>query len=64
MTRRFIAKPNTWFDADTEAKLLADYAPQWPGCGLFEGLRNGQLDEEDCSFEEFDIVEEANDDRR
>lgn len=50
-----------WFDLGTEAALLDDYrkdkiAP-WNG-GLFEGYRNGKPDQEVCTFDEFDIVDE------
>ena len=56
--KKYIAKPDTWFDAGTKAKLLTDFGPQWPDLGLFEGLRDGKPDEEDCRFDEFDILEE------
>lgn len=40
----------TWFDKGTEAFLFAECEN---GLGLFSGLRNGQPDEELCSFDEF-----------
>lgn len=69
--RKFISK-GEWFDKGTECKLVCQYlwaygtanSPEeekWQApksCGIFEGLRNGQLDEESCSFDEFDIIEE------
>lgn len=60
----------TWFDINTEAKLVDDC---WWECyhidkgsgemvrgksGLFEGLRKGQVDQECCGFEEFAILED------
>jgi len=55
---RYIARPNTWYDAGTVVELIDDYRPQWK-CefSLFRGLRNGRKDEEICCFDEFDIVE-------
>ena len=47
-----------WFDEGTEAILLddihVDVAPQ----GIFEGYHDGELDEELCTFDEFDIYDE------
>ena len=57
MTRKFIAKPDTWYDEGTEAKLLADYGPESTG-GLFIGIKDGVEDEEGCSFDEFEIIED------
>ena len=54
--RKFIAKPNTWFDEGTEATLLFQYHPDCEA-GLFLGIRNGKEDEEGCGFEEFNIIE-------
>ena len=62
---RFISK-GTWFDKDTEAKLIGLTgsgrvgAPNGPRSvsGLFKGYRDGSLDEEVCSFLEFEIVDE------
>jgi len=68
---KYIAKPNTWFKAGTEVKLIDDYRPQM-NSGLFCGLRicenpgaeGGILkgaervdDEEICGFDEFEITE-------
>jgi hypothetical protein len=66
---KYIAKPDTWFDEGTEVKLLnnfgeclrkgKDYSDmiktEW---GLFEGLVDGESDEETCDFLEFDIIED------
>lgn len=59
----FIAKPNTWFDEGTEAKLLqhiqdpCDGDFKCPGFGLFKGFVEGELDEEICNYDEFEIVD-------
>lgn len=55
-----------WFDLGTEARLLDDYrvgTPSW-NCGLFEGYRNGHPDEEICGFDEFDLVEDEESERK
>lgn len=54
MAKKYIAKPNTWFDEGTEAKLLADCG----FFGIFEGIREGKPDEETCLYEEFEVIEE------
>jgi hypothetical protein len=69
--KKFIAKLNTWFDEGTEARLEDDYTnglekSRWQcscggnhltcGMGLFSGLKNDKLDEEVCTFCEFDII--------
>lgn len=56
---KYIAKNNCWFDESTEAKLLDDYRNDFPSidCGLFLGLRKGELDEEICTFDEFYEIE-------
>jgi len=55
---KFFAKPNTYFDVGTEAKIKEntlicssddDYV------ALFEGLRRGKVDQEHCKYSEFDI---------
>lgn len=65
---KYIAKPDTWFDAGTECELLADGRPQ-TNLGIFKGIRTSQgspelhpvgekyEDEEGCSFEEFEIID-------
>lgn len=61
---KFIAKKDTWFDEGTEAKLLTDCG-EWPfkGDGIFEGIRNGEIDEELCGYDEFEIVKEESDEK-
>ena len=54
----YISKPDEWFDAGTIATLIDDYRTEGLNSGLFSGLRNGELDEEICPFDEFDIVDE------
>ena len=50
---KYIAKPETWFDVGTPSELIDDYRPGI-NSGLFLGLRNGNPDEEVCSFDEFE----------
>jgi hypothetical protein len=45
---------DAWFDEDTYVVLLDDYRPS-VNSGLFRGARNGIIDEEVCSFDEFEI---------
>lgn len=69
---KYIAKPDTWFDDGTEAKLieyLYTSSKQWidgeeyPGCdcGLFEGICEGKIDQEICGYDEFEIIEDERD---
>jgi len=60
--QRYFAKPDTWFDAGTEAELLGeplyvcfddDGKEMW--AGLFSGTKDGKPDEEICTSDEFDI---------
>lgn len=61
---KFIAKKDTWFDEGTEAKLLTDCGGGFfNGNGIFEGIRNGKVDEELCGYEEFKIVKENPDEK-
>jgi hypothetical protein len=56
MIVQYISK-GEWFDAGTEAVLIDDYrnSPPKPlNSGLFLGYRNGKLDEEVCTFDEFE----------
>ncbi len=56
MANSYIAKPNEWFDEGTVVELVDDYRPGLGGnCGLFRGIRNGTMDEEVCTFDEFEI---------
>lgn len=57
---KYISKGD-WFDKGTEVKLIDDYRtdPKHPAdFGLFEGMREGRLDQETCPFDEFDEIEE------
>jgi len=42
----------TWFDKGSEAELLFE---TMDGVGLFKGIKDGNLDEEICMFDEFEI---------
>jgi hypothetical protein len=56
---KYIALPGTWFDAGTEAILLADCRQSDTGLigvGLFEGIHNGKPDQEMCGFDEFEEI--------
>lgn len=55
--KKFIAKKDTWYDEGTEAKLLFVMTNVQPYGGLFSGIKDGRLDEEGCSFDEFEILE-------
>lgn len=57
------AKPDTWFDEGTTVELIDDYRDgrtdtPFGTSGLFRGYKNGNLDEEICFFEEFEIIKE------
>jgi len=64
--KKFISK-GEWFDKGTEAKLICQYLWKYGtnggkdesdvDVGIFEGIKDGKLDEEDCHFNEFDIME-------
>lgn len=61
---KYVSRPDEWFDAGTEVKLIDDYRDndamfynRGLNSGLFEGLKDGKLDQEVCCFDEFDIVE-------
>lgn len=68
---KYIAKPNTWFKAGTEVELIDDYRSSDWNSGLFRGIRVTEdsgseggypvgverIDEEMCSFDEFEISE-------
>lgn len=65
---KYVAKPDTWFVEGTECELIADGRPQM-NVGIFSGKRCsegspelhpiGEIyeDEEDCSFDEFEVVD-------
>ena len=50
---RYIARPDTWFDAGTVAHRICEITP---ASGLFSGIRGGAEDEEGCAYSEFDVV--------
>ncbi len=54
----YIAKPGTWYDAGTEAKVICFYDPLTKSGGLFSGVSDGQEDEEGCGTEEFFILDD------
>lgn len=39
-----------WFDYGTETLLIEKFTDEF---GLFEGIRNGEVDQETCRFDEF-----------
>ena len=62
---KYIAKPNMWFDVGTEAVPITEF---WDGfmdwemtipirVAVFEGIKNGTVDEETCGEREFEIIE-------
>lgn len=55
---KYIAKKDTWFDEGTECKLLVDCSPGVDGSGVYEGFKDGKLDEELCGHDEFEIIGE------
>jgi hypothetical protein len=55
---KYISRHDEWFDEGTEVKLIDDYrGHRGLNSGLFEGLRDGRLDQEVCCFDEFDVIE-------
>ena len=70
MKKVYISK-GEWFDKGSRCELVCQYIwkygtatndqeRKWQGpesAGIFSGMRNGQADEEGCSFDEFDILE-------
>jgi len=59
---KFIARPNTWFDAGTEVEiLLGNRKVDHNETGfVFRGTKDGFIDEEYCSIFEFDWLNENN----
>ena len=60
---KYISK-GEWFDEGTEVVLIDDYRinplPNLRrNAGLFEGYRNGHPDQEVCTFDEFDVIDDA-----
>ena len=60
MRKKYISK-GEWFDIGTEASLIDSYDVDEftpiNNTGLFQGYREGRLDQEVCGFDEFDITE-------
>ena len=54
---RFIARPNTWYDEGSEAKLESTPEHDYPSGG-FVGYVDGELDREECGLDEFDRIDE------
>jgi hypothetical protein len=55
MTKKYISN-GEWFDKGTEAELL--FLTHDDGTvGLFRGIKDGHIDEEQCFLEEFEITE-------
>jgi len=60
---KYIATNKSKFDAGVEVKLI-DYLYTSPAdsdndVGLFEGVRNGNLVKEICSYKEFEVIVES-----
>ena len=56
--RKYIAKPDTWFDEGTEVFLYEDtICGTYPEQVLAKGIHNGDIDEELCLMDEFEICE-------
>jgi len=53
----FISKENEWFDKGSIAILISKPFGSSPESGIFLGTKNGELDEETCSFDEFEIFD-------
>jgi len=74
IVRKYVARPDTWFKAGSEVRLIDDYRPQ-ASSGLFEGVHviSGEmdasnrglpvgaevLDQKVCPFDEFDFGEQS-----
>ena len=64
--KKYIAKPNTWFDEGTEITIIDDYNQElwnaefncWSAHVLASGLKNGKYDEEMCCMYEFEVIDE------
>jgi hypothetical protein len=67
---RYIAKPGTWFEEDTECQLVTDCGSMG---GIFSGTRivqedyevalgyelgDKRIDEELCDWDEFEVIDE------
>jgi hypothetical protein len=63
VSEKYIATNKSKFDAGVEVKLI-DYLYTSPAdsdndVGLFEGVRNGNLVKEICSYKEFEVIVES-----
>lgn len=57
--KRYFAKPNTWFDAGTEAIPVTDFWDHDTDKGaIFLGIKDGKPDEESCLAREFIVTED------
>lgn len=66
---KYIALPDTWYVEGTECELITDGRPEM-NIGVFSGKRVSQgipelrpsgeeyVDEELCSFDEFEVIDE------
>lgn len=64
---KYVAKKSTWFLENSEVELLVDCRPEM-NIGIFKGQRKSEgkpelhplgdiyIDEEDCSFDEFEVI--------
>jgi hypothetical protein len=50
----YVAKDDTWYDVGT---IAIELTPIGNDSGLFLGTSDGQLDEEICGYDEFEIKE-------
>ncbi len=61
---KYIAKADTWFDEGTEAIPIIDFVDAYDDWemtklnpfSLFRGIRNGEVDEEICTIDEFEAM--------
>jgi len=64
---KYITKPNEWFDEGTEAVPVTGFWDcynengELVGAAVFRGIRKGEVDEEVCCEDEFEMVEEKTD---
>jgi len=56
MRIKYYKSKGEWFDKDSPARLIDDYRPNM-NAGLFIGYHKDELDEEACSFDEFEEIE-------
>ena len=53
---KYIAKPDTWFDANSEIELVGDMRNEGFNMAIFRGYRNGEPDEKLYSWDEVEIL--------